>query len=58
MRVTWDRQAKALYVCIIKNPELDHTEEWVKDMVYVDKTILGQIAGIEILNVELEQLNG
>jgi len=56
-RVTYDKQAKALYVQLIEDPGLLHCVELVDDVLILDKTELQQIAGIEILNVEeIEEL--
>lgn len=51
MRVTFDPEAEALYIYIIEGDYERHNKELVQDTVFLDKTKLGQIAGIEILGV-------
>jgi len=54
MKVTYDKTAKALYIQLLPDgvSKLAPTEEIVQDTVFLDKTNLGQIYGIEILGVE------
>ena len=52
MKVTYDREAKAMYFKLLERGLDGTTEELVPDEVIIDKTILGQIAGVEILGVE------
>ncbi len=52
MRVTYDLEAKAMYFKFTKRGQGGKTEELIPNVVILDKTISGQIAGIEILGVE------
>ena len=52
MKVTYDREAKAMYFEFTRRGTDGTTEELVPDMVIVDKTASGKIAGVEILGVE------
>ena len=54
MRITWDKQAHALYIELLDLPRGrdGSTEELVPDTVMIDKTALQQISGIEILGVD------
>lgn len=52
MKVTYDRKAKAMYFELMERGPDGITEELVPDEVIIDKTISGQIAGVEILGVE------
>jgi len=56
MKVTYDAEAKALYVYIIDKPWTIKTEELIPDSVFIHRTELGQIVGIEILDVDLEDI--
>ena len=52
MKVTYDREAKAMYFEFMERGIDGKTEELIPDEVIIDKTLAGQIAGIEILGVE------
>jgi len=52
MKVTYDRKAEAMYFKFVERGINGSTEELIPDVVIVDKTSLGEIAGIEILGVE------
>lgn len=54
MKVTLDSHG-CMYIHLIEGIEAVKTEELVKDQVLIDKTCAGQIAGIEVLNVELDK---
>ncbi len=55
MKVTWDKKARALYISLIDYDGQVKTEELAPN-VWIDKTELGQISGIEVWNVDLEQI--
>jgi len=52
MKVTYDEEAKAMYIYILEGGYDLKTEELAPD-VFIDKTPLQQIYGIEVLNVSL-----
>ena len=54
MRVRYDPIAQALYIKILEGnyKRKPGVEELVEDTVFIDKTTLGQIIGIEVLGVE------
>ena len=52
MKVTYDREAKALYIYILEGDFKRRTEELVEGLVFLDKDPLEFIAGIEILGVD------
>ncbi len=52
MKVTYDLEAKAMYFKFMERGQDGKTEELIPDVVILNKTALGQIAGIEILGVE------
>ena len=49
MKVTYDREAEAMYFKFMEGH--GKLEELVEDYVFIDRTPLGQVIGIEILNV-------
>ncbi len=61
MKVEYDRDAQALYVELMDIPDggVAHTEELIANTIMVDRTLSGDICGIEILGVEsIETLGG
>lgn len=52
MKVTYDKEAQAMYFKFMDRGVDGQTEELIRDEVIIDKTSLGQIAGIEILGVD------
>ena len=52
MKVTYDREAQAMYFKFMERGLDGSTEELILDEVVIDKTKLGQISGIEILGVK------
>ena len=59
MKVTYDPKAMAMYFKFTERGIGGTTEELLPDWVFIDKTVLGQISGIEILGVEfIEDITG
>ncbi len=56
MIIEYDKEAKAIYVKLADIPSrfgvVDHTEELVAETVFIDRTKIGEIYGIEILGVD------
>ena len=52
MKVTYDKEAQAMYFEFMERGIDGTTEEFIPDVVIIDKTRLGQISGIEILGVK------
>ena len=52
MKVTYDREAKAMYFELMDRGVGGRTEEFIPNEVILDKNALGQVAGIEILGVD------
>ncbi len=59
MKVTYDQEARAMYLSFCKRGISGTTEELIPDQVIIDKTVRGKIAGIEILGVDsIEDITG
>jgi len=61
MKVTYDKEAKAIYIELVVIPagEVSSTEELVPDEVMIDRFKNGTICGIELLCIEsLEDTSG
>jgi len=52
VKVTYDREAQALYIYIAEGLEHGTTEELIPDTVMLDRSKLGVITGIEVLCVD------
>ena len=52
MKVTYDREAHAMYFEFTERGAGGYCEDLISDEVMLDKTASGQIAGIEILGVD------
>ena len=57
MKVTYDKEARAMYFEFMERGADGSTEELIPDEVILDKTSQGVISGIEILGVDfIEEL--
>ena len=52
MKVTYDREARAMYFKFMERGLDGTTEELIPDEVVIDRNVSGQISGIEILGVD------